>query len=238
MKLLNKIFIMLSILFILSPIPSKALEDSPKKYVYLTFDDGPTKGNTPRLLDELERLNLPATFFVVGSLVKENPEAMKKMVDNNHSIGLHTMSHNRNKCYGSHESFIKENSELRDLLRERYNIECNIIRFPFGSQNSYLRMDKVFVDKLHNNNFKIFDWHIDTTDALNPNKGPQELLNICKRQYEKFYKDNSNIIILMHTNSNNDNTIKSLEGIKNYFLDLGYEFKSLDDNSKELYHIR
>ena len=47
MKLLNKIFIMLSILFILSPIPSKALEDSPKKYVYLTFDDGPTKGNTP-----------------------------------------------------------------------------------------------------------------------------------------------------------------------------------------------
>ncbi len=31
--------------------------------MYLTFDDGPTKGNTPRLLDELERLNLPATFF-------------------------------------------------------------------------------------------------------------------------------------------------------------------------------
>ncbi len=42
----------------------------------------------------------------------------------------------------------------------------------------------------------------------------------------------------MHTNSNNDNTIKSLEGIKNYFVELGYEFKSLDDNSKELYHIK
>ena len=238
MKLINKIFILFSIFVILSSIPIKAIDETQEKYVYLTFDDGPTKGNTSRLLDELERLNIPATFFVVGNLVKENPEAMKKIIDKNHSIGLHTISHNKNKCYESHESFIKENSELRDLLKKKYDIESNILRFPFGSQNSYLKMDKIFLDKLHKNNFKIFDWHIDTTDALNPHKTPQELLNICKRQYEKFYKNNSNIIILMHTNSNNNNTIKALEGIKNYFIELGYQFKSLDDNSKELYNVK
>lgn len=239
MKILNRLLIaslMFLTLFSTTCFAQKPAENN--KYVYLTFDDGPTKGNTLHLLDELKRLELPATFFVVGKLIEENPTVLQKIIEEKHTIGLHTMSHNKAKCYASHESFIKENNELREMLKTKYNVSSNLIRFPFGSQNSYLRMNQTFLDKLHNNNFKIYDWHIDTTDALNPTKGPQEILDICKRQYEKFYKDNSNLIILMHTNSNNTNTIKALEPIKNYFSELGYTFKALDDNSKEVYHIK
>ncbi len=242
MKLLTKLFVICALLFAINNtivFSSSNVEEEKPRTVYITFDDGPTKGNTPRLLDELKRLNIPATFFVVGKLINENPDVLSRIIEENHSIGLHTMSHNKQKCYASHESFIKENSDLRDLIKTNYNVTSNLIRFPFGSQNSYLRMTKTFLDKLHNNNFKIFDWHIDTMDALKPDNGPEEILRLCKNQYNKLYKDNQNLIILMHTNSNNTNTIKALGLIKNYFgNELGYEFKALNDNSPELYHIK
>lgn len=239
MKLLNKVFMLILIFTLINFQKSFPMNDEQtKKYVYLTFDDGPTCKNTPLLLDKLKELNLPATFFVVGKLVNENPEVLKRIVEENHSIGLHTMSHNKNKCYSSHENFIKENLELQKLLQKDFNVNTKIVRFPFGSQNSYLKMDKIFLDKLHKNNFKIYDWHIDTLDAINPKNSPETILQICKNQYKKRFENNKNLIILMHTNSNNINTINSLKLIKDYFLDLGYEFNTLNENTKELFYIK
>lgn len=209
-----------------------------KKYVYLTFDDGPTLKNTPMLLDKLKELNLPATFFVVGKLVNENPEILKRIISENHSIGLHTMSHNKDICYASQDSFIKENRELQKILEEQFNISTNILRFPFGSQNPFLKLNKELIDKLHRNNFKIYDWHLDTFDALKPKNTPDMILNTCKSQYESRFKNNNNIIILMHTNSNNINTINSIKLIKEYFNNLGYEFSKITDETPELFTIK
>ena len=211
--------------------------DENKKYVYFTFDDGPTAKNTPMMLDKLKELNIPATFFVVGKLINENPQVLERIRDENHAIGLHTMSHNRNKCYASHETFIKENSELRDLLKSKFNIDANLIRFPFGSQNSYLKMDKIFLEKLHNNGFKIYDWHIDTLDALKPQNTAETILSICKSQFQKRFSENKNLVVLMHTNSNNNYTIEALPLLKDYFSSLGYEFNTLT-NAPELYNIK
>lgn len=207
-----------------------------KKYVYLTFDDGPTSKNTPLLLDELKKLELPATFFVVGKLVNENPKVLQRIIDENHAIGLHTMSHNKNKCYSSPENFINENLELKNLLEKEFNISTNILRFPFGSHNSYLKISTPFLDKLHENNFKIYDWHIDTFDAVHPENDPNTILQICKNQFQKRFSNNNEIIILMHTNTNNIHTIKSLKLIKNYFQNLGYEFSILNNETREIYY--
>ena len=209
-----------------------------EKHVYLTFDDGPTAKNTPLLLDELRNLNLPATFFVVGKLVNENPKVLQRIIDENHAIGLHTMSHNKNKCYLSTENFINENIELKNLLEKEFNVTTNILRFPFGSHNSYLRINKPFINKLHENNFKIYDWHIDTFDAVQPDNDPCTILQICKNQFQKRFSNNKDIIILMHTNTNNIHTIKSLKLIRDYFLNLGYEFSTLNESTEEIYYTK
>lgn len=235
MKLFKKIILLTFIcLFSFSSI----VMSMDKKYVYLTFDDGPTAKNTPLLLDKLKQLELPATFFVVGKLVDENPEVLKRIIDENHSIGLHTMSHNKNKCYASQNSFINENCELQKILKDKFNISTNLLRFPFGSQNFYLRMDKNFVDKIHRNCFKVYDWHIDTFDAVKPNNSPETILSVCKKQFESRFKDNHHVIILMHTNSNNSNTINSLKLVKEYFTNLGYEFRKITDETPELFNIK
>ncbi len=239
MKFVKIFFILTLVLISLNFIKTPSLNhNQDKKYVYLTFDDGPTAKNTPMLLDELKNLNLPATFFIVGKLVNENPKVLERIIQENHAIGLHTMSHNKNECYSSYDNFIKENLELKNLLKTKFNIETNILRFPFGSRNSYLRITKSFLDKLHENNFKIYDWHIDTLDALHPENDPSTILQICKNQFQKRFSGNDDIIILMHTNTNNIHTVRSLKLIKDYFLSLGYEFSLLTESTKEIYYSK
>ena len=61
----------------------------------LTFDDGPDPEGTPRVLDELARAEVAATFFVLGRHVDENPALIREMVARGHEVGLHGMEHRR-----------------------------------------------------------------------------------------------------------------------------------------------
>jgi len=65
----------------------------PTKRVFLTFDDGPDKRFTPKILDQLKRFNAKATFFVVGKRVRQYPDILKRIVNEGHDIGNHTFTH-------------------------------------------------------------------------------------------------------------------------------------------------
>lgn len=66
-----------------------------QEYIALTFDDGPRKGTTGRLLDGLRERGASATFFVVGEEAAANLELVKRMKAEGHQIGNHTWSHVR-----------------------------------------------------------------------------------------------------------------------------------------------
>jgi peptidoglycan/xylan/chitin deacetylase (PgdA/CDA1 family) len=61
----------------------------------LTFDDGPGPDATPRVLDELERLGVSATFFVLGAEVRAAPELAQRILAAGHELGLHGFEHPR-----------------------------------------------------------------------------------------------------------------------------------------------
>ena len=63
--------------------------------VFLTFDDGPTESLTEWILDYLKAENIQATFFCVGENVKKLPELLDRITADGHSIGNHTMSHEK-----------------------------------------------------------------------------------------------------------------------------------------------
>ncbi len=65
---------------------------APKKLV-LTFDDGPDANYTAPILDELKRLDVPATFFVIGKNARANPGLVSRAYDEGHEIGSHTFTH-------------------------------------------------------------------------------------------------------------------------------------------------
>jgi peptidoglycan/xylan/chitin deacetylase (PgdA/CDA1 family) len=59
----------------------------------LTYDDGPDPEVTPRVLDELAAAGAAATFFVVGQRAVEHPEIVRRMREEGHGVGTHTMGH-------------------------------------------------------------------------------------------------------------------------------------------------
>lgn len=61
--------------------------------IILSFDDGPVPGVTNKILDILADYNIKATFFVIGTNVKAHPDLMKRIVDEGHIVGNHSMTH-------------------------------------------------------------------------------------------------------------------------------------------------
>lgn len=78
-------------------LPADAQAELPAepKYIALTFDDGPRRGTTERLLDGLRERGASATFFLVGEEIAGNEDLVRRMTAEGHQVGNHTWSHMR-----------------------------------------------------------------------------------------------------------------------------------------------
>ena len=83
-------------------------DDTDEKKIYLTFDAGYDNGNTPAILDALHKHQVYATFFVVGTLIREKPELIREIVDAGHTVGNHTMTHPDMSGISTKEAFQKQ----------------------------------------------------------------------------------------------------------------------------------
>ena len=105
----------------------------------------------------------------------------------------------------------------------------NIIRFPGGSSK---RLNTNILEEIHKNNFKVYDWNVDLCDGINPDLCVSTLI-----KNSQIIKGDKNVaIILMHCNFNNKNTIKALPEIIKYYLNSGYEFKVITEETPEYYY--
>jgi len=93
-----------------------------EKVLYLTFDAGYENGHTEKILDTLKETNVPATFFLVGTYLKSNPELIARMVEEGHIIGNHTVSHA--------DMTTKNAKEFGDELKKFEEIYESIIGSP------------------------------------------------------------------------------------------------------------
>ena len=93
-------------------------ENTDQKVIYLTFDAGFENGNTPAILDALKKHNVPATFFVVGNFLSDNPDLIKRMVEEGHIVGNHTYTHPDMSKISTMESFSKEIQDVEKLYQE------------------------------------------------------------------------------------------------------------------------
>lgn len=201
-----------------------------KKVIYLTFDDGPAGNVTKNVLDILKKECVPATFFLIGEQIKGQEDLVKRMYDEGHSLGLHSMSHKRNNLYSSNEAFLKEMLDTQDIINSVVGFKPTILRFPFGCNNNYYKLSQSLVDLLHENNFKIYDWNADSGDGENPGANPSLFIKKSKSNKDR-------VILLMHCAYISKNSVKALPDIIKYYKDNGYEFKNIDNDTVEQYRV-
>ncbi len=179
------------------------------KTVYLTFDDGPSK-YTSDILDMLDTYNVKATFFVIGKTDKHSKEMYKRIIDEGHSLGIHSYSHVYDKVYNSLEDFEKDFTKLSDLLYDTTGYIPSLYRFPGGSGNSVSKVDiHELIRFLEEKSVVYFDWNVVNGDATGIDYSPEELYS----NVMEGIKIHNTSIVLMHDTDMKENTIKSLESI-------------------------
>ena len=94
------------------------LGNTQEKVLYLTFDAGYENGSTEKILDVLKKHDVKAAFFLVGNYIQRNADLVRRMADEGHIVGNHTMHHYDMSKLGEKEAFSKELTDLEDLYKE------------------------------------------------------------------------------------------------------------------------
>ncbi len=180
-----------------------------KKYVALTFDDGPHKVYTKQLLYGLKERNVRATFFLVGKNIKGNEALVEQMYKDGHIIGNHTYSHTDIKKINK-TSLNKELESTNELIFNITGERVKYLRPPFGEVN---------FKEAAINDMTIVMWSLDTKDWENTNT------DLIVKNIMENVKDGD--IILMHDifPSSVSSALKVIDELRKK----GYEFVTVED---------
>ncbi len=212
----------------------KEYKNFDKKTVYLTFDDGPSK-YTEDILEVLDDYKVKATFFVIGKTDSHSKEMYKKIVDEGHTLGMHSYSHDYKKIYNSVEDFDKDFTKLRDLLYDTTGYLSSIYRFPGGSSNSVMKEDvSVFINYLNRKSVVYFDWNVVSSDATGVDYTAKQLY----QNVINGIKIHNNSIVLMHDTDEKENTVKSLKLILKTLTEQGVEILPLNEEVTPIQQVK
>ncbi len=198
-------------------LSNEELYDGYRK-IYLSFDDGPSI-NTTAILDILKRYDVKATFFVIRREGRNNEKLYRRIVDEGHTLGMHSNTHEYSVVYASEEAFMNDTMSLRDFLYLVTGVESNFYRFPGGSSNRVSPVDvKVFANLLHDSGIEYYDWNVSAGDAVYPIPDADTIY----RNVVNGILNYDESIILFHDTASKKSTVEALPRIIEYI-------KSLDN---------
>lgn len=201
--------------------------------VYLTFDDGPS-ANTAQILDILKKNGLKASFFVVGKKGSEYEELYKRIVDEGHTLAMHSYSHKYSMLYSSLESFDNDFSEIQNYLYEVTGKECLFYRFPGGSSNHVSNVGmKEFIKYLNERGITYFDWNVSSGDATSQAYTPAELVENVMSDVAKYKTS----VVLMHDSETKGSTVKALEPLIQDLQSMNAEILPIGEDTTVIQHI-
>ena len=180
-----------------------------KKLVALTFDDGPSPETTPRLLDILQEKDVPATFFMLGVMARNNPDIVKRASKEGHEIASHTMYH-QNLIKISASAVQSDIEESRAVFNNILGKTPSFTRPPYGNINDSVRK---FVKT------PMILWSVDTLDWKS--RDPNSIIAVTLDEVH------DGAIILMHDIYST--SVDAVPGLIDTLRFNGYEFVSLPE---------
>lgn len=203
------------------------------RQVYLTFDCEPSE-NTELILDELKKYNIKATFFVSGIDSEEAKAICKRIVDDGHTIGMHSYSNRYSTVYNSTDSFESDLNDISNYILESTGIESKFYRFPGGSGNKISNVDMTeFVKILNNHSIKYFDWNVSAGDASGNYTVESVVNNVLEGVGE--YKTS---VVLLHDASDKSTTAESIGPLIEAIKDIKAEILPIDENTYVVQYIK
>ena len=210
----------------------EALQDG-RKVVYLTFDDGPSH-NTERILDILDEYNVKATFFTIGNEAEEFVDVYKRIIEDGHSLGMHSYSHKYSEIYKSVEAFDADFNKVSGYIESVTGAAPKLYRFPGGSSNlvSAIPMEN-FIRYLNEKNVTYFDWNVSAQDAEGKELPVETMLDNIFKDINK--KDIC--VVLMHDSDDLGTTVDMLPELLKRLVEMDAVILPITENTTLIQHI-
>lgn len=190
--------------------------------VYLTFDDGPNKANTEKILQILKDEDIHATFFLTGQNVRLYPDVVKEIYQSGNAIGVHSYTHDYKKIYASPQAYMDELLQTDTLIYNAIGVRPVISRAPGGTSGHFT---PAFWQAIQDVGYIEVGWNALTGDADGTGKtAEKEIANVKNQMALRPYL-HSHLVILMHDASGHEATVEALPMIIKMLKDQGYTFR-------------
>lgn len=208
-------------------------ENGEQLKVYLTFDDGPST-NTQAILDILKKYDVKATFFVIGKTDDLSRELYKKIVDEGHTLGMHSFSHKYSDIYDSLDAFQQDFTQIHDYLYEVTGVDCKYYRFPGGSSNQVSNSDMTqFIRYLNDAGVTYYDWNVSSGDATSQAYTADELIQNVMGDVVKYKTS----VVLMHDSAAKPTTVEALSSLIEQLQGMGAKILPIDEETAAIQHV-
>ena len=193
------------------------LGDTSEKVIYLTFDAGYENGCTGRILDVLKSRSVPAAFFLVGNYMEKNADLVRRMVEEGHIVGNHTMNHHDMSKLTDKAAFSKELTDLESCFKDITGKE--LPKYYRPPQGIYSEENLRMAQEL---GYKTVFWSLAYVDWLTGDQPSKETA------FGKLIpRTHNGAVVLLHSTSATNAEI--LDELLQKWEDMGYRFASLDE---------
>ena len=207
------------------------------KEIFLTFDDGPSE-NTREILKILKEEDVHATFFDIGSALKdnkENQELLKQEIDQGNAVAGHSFSHNYKTLYPGNSvdvnKFMSELIETNEIMKSVLgkNFNARVIRMPGGYMSRRYYRDpnlKALDEAFAKDNIVSIDWDAETGDATGRHYTVEQYVENSAKNINTL----NHVILLMHDAAAKKETVQALPAIIKFYKEHGYAFKVIKNS--------
>jgi peptidoglycan/xylan/chitin deacetylase (PgdA/CDA1 family) len=213
--------------------PDNMAEEGDVHQVYLTFDGSPCT-NTDSILDVLSDYGVKATFFVTGDESDEAKEIYKRIVDEGHTLGMHSYSNQYSTIYASTDAFTEDLDKLSDYLYEVTGEQSIYYRFPGGSSNEISNVGMAeFVRILNEKGITFYDWNVSGGDTSSDYTTDDIVTNVTEGV--THYKTS---VVLLHDGDNKSTTVEALGPLIEALRDMDARILPIDENTNVIQYIK
>ena len=193
------------------------LGDTAEKVIYLTFDAGYENGCTEKILDTLKKHEVPAAFFLVGNYIEKNADLVRRMVEDGHIVGNHTMHHPDMSKLSDKSAFSAELSGLEQLFKETTGKE--LPKYYRPPQGIYSEENLQMAKEL---GYRTVFWSLAYADWNNDSQPSKE------QAFSKLLpRIHNGAVVLLHSTSKTNAEI--LDELLTKWKEMGYTFGTLEE---------
>jgi len=202
--------------------------------VYLTFDDGPSE-NTEAILDILAEYDVKATFFVVGREDEASQELYRRIVEEGHTLGMHSYSNKYSVIYQSAEAFETDYQKLRDYLFDITGTECKYYRFPGGSSNQISNVPMSdLIQFLNEQGTVYYDWNVSAGDEAVAAYTADEMVENVTEDVVKYKTS----VVLLHDDEDKSTTVEAIRPLIEALQEMGAKILPIDENTRVIQSVK